>query len=109
LVKAVEDAESARIASIAAHFERVLWALCDHFDIDRSHVGWPRDLALNLASRHEPSFRNGSRIAYAHLFTQYSIDPQAPDADPTLASRLAVKYVPGLRFEALAPRKARLI
>jgi hypothetical protein len=108
LVKAVEDeSEIARISSNTAHFER-LWALCDHFGIDRSHVGWPRDLALNLASRHEPSFRNGRHIAYAHLFTQYSIDPQEPDADLTLAFRLAHKYVPGMRLKAPTRPKARL-
>lgn len=78
-----------RLRAIMARLD----ALCKFFDIDRTQRGWPRDLVLRLAQRHEPKSSHG--LSLASLFARHSIDPYEQNADLTLVYRLAEKYVPG--------------
>lgn len=100
-------AENSRVVSerLSLQWSRFL-ALCDHFHINRDRPGWPRDLVLKLADRHEPWFR--SSLEYSELFARYSVDPCMPEADFALAWSLASKHVPGLRFEIPEPRRTQL-
>jgi hypothetical protein len=103
IVKRVLDDNLTILISFQSEYIQKILDLCDQFRIDHSLTGWSRDLALNLAQRHEPSFKKNQNIAYAKIFPEYEIDPQAPDADLNLAMALACKHV----FKEPIPRKTR--
>jgi hypothetical protein len=101
-----EDARNREVGLSAYHGKFI--ALIVHFKIDCSRRGWCRDLALNLALRHEQDFMRGSRISYAVLFERYGIDPDQPNAEFALVLALADRYVPGMRLQPRASPESRL-
>lgn len=99
------------LAELDALFHKIM-LLCEHFGINTRPrpSGWTRDLALNLARRHEGLFAKGSNRTISEIFATFEIDPDQHegDADLVLALALARKHVPGLTFSDPKPAQARL-